>query len=104
MPVGGIPTPNALIVTQVIFGAPMRGVSEFLSSHVARHVEEQIGTANHIRILNRLAAEGWLSTRQVKEFTNGRPAATAYLRTETGWRNYATLRQQLSEFGITLTQ
>lgn len=100
--------PRTLIVIQVIFGRPLRPLSEFRSGHVEALVAADIGLGNYSKVLNNLVELGWLTRHEIPEATRsphpggGRPARYAYRRTKAGQEGYAALKLKLSQYGISL--
>src|SRR6476646_6647401 len=97
--------PRTLIVIQVIFGRPLRPLSEFRSGHVEALVAADIGLGNYSKVLNNLVELGWLTRHEIPETPRsggGRPARYAYRRTPAGQEGYAALKLKLSQYGISL--
>lgn len=103
MPIEGVPLPATLIVTQVVFGSPLRHKKEFRGSEVNELVKASIGEANYHRTLMRLVDLKWLTYRyQPDKTTGGHPSNYVYKRTAKGKAAYSNLKDELAQYGIEL--
>jgi hypothetical protein len=96
--------PRTLIVVQVIFGRPLRGMAEFRSGDIEDLVFDDLGQGNYAKVLDKLVELGWVE-RKVRREANtrrGRPSMYIYSRTRYGRSQYLALKSKLSKYGIAL--